>query len=298
LQTKVPRCSPPTQTDAVDATEPAEDVLWSTARISASELLFGSGEITPGGTARILGMIGPPENLSEQSNVVNIGAGLGGTARAIAIEYDGWVAGYESDPALAAAAMAPERADKVISSSGSGVKASKLNVKVSAKAKIEHADLTKLKLKKKKYDCAVACNALFTVPDKAAVLKKVAASLTPYSELLMTDYFVAEGMEDSPEFHQWIGSEPVPPCLWTIDAFSQVLADSGFELRICDDITDQFRADIVRNFEAFTARCQNKDMPAHQIAPLLQLVDLWVCRVMAMDAGMITMYKLVGLKSR
>lgn len=141
---------PPTQTDAVDATESAEDVLWSTARISASELLFGSGEITPGGTARILGMIGPPENLSEQSNVVNIGAGLGGTARAIAIEYDGWVAGYESDPALAAAAMAPERADKIISSSGSGVKASKLNVKVSAKAKIEHADLTKLKLKKRK----------------------------------------------------------------------------------------------------------------------------------------------------
>jgi hypothetical protein len=218
---------------------PAEiepDVPWPPSRIAIAEAVFGSGAVGPGGSARTLDMIGA-FGLGNDVNVLELGARLGGTARSIALECNAWVTGYEPDPQLAAAAMAPERVNIVMNSASAGRSSKSSKVKLADKARIHHADLETLEIKPGVYDCAFARETLHRIENKTRLLEEVFIGLKPYCPLLLTDYFVAEGKENDPRLDDLMGREPGTAPFWSVPEAEKALGAMGFDLRISDDMT-------------------------------------------------------------
>ncbi len=268
---------------------------WTAERIEINEMLFGDGEILPGGVARTIDLIGS-FGLGQDTNVLQIGAGLGGPARAIALEYQGWVTGYEASPELAAAAMAPQRVNAEVKDSGSGMKKSKAKVKLSDKARIHQADLETLDVKVNVYDCAFAREAMHHVAGKARLLAAIHAGLKEQGALMISDYFVVEGKSADPAAQTWAAGEDGRVRPWTLAEAKKMLQQSGFDLRVIKDITAETRSDILRSFGGFVLSHKKGGIPARLIQPLLYLTEHWARRVALIDAGVLEVYKLQAFK--
>jgi SAM-dependent methyltransferase len=270
---------------------------WSPARIAIHETLFGNGEIRPGGPRRTRDIIAGLE-LSKNMNVLHVGAELGGTARIIAMDHHCRVTGLEADPDLARAAMASQRIAKSLGSANDGTPRSKTNGDLHDMARVSHADLEHLALDAKSYDCAIAREVLHTLGDKASLCRAVFDALKPGASFLITDYFVAEGAENSPQSHSWIAREhrAMYPC--TFAEARKFLTDAGFQLRSVANITPQHRSDIFNSFARFVVAHERGGVAPDLIEPLLELAELWTNRVAALDAGTVEVCKLVAVRGK
>jgi hypothetical protein len=143
-----------------------------------TEAVFGSGAIGPGGSARTVDMVGA-FGLGSDVNVLDVSSRLGGTARAIALDYNAWVTGYESDPELAAAAMAPERVDVTLNSANSGRSSKSSKIKLTDKARIHHADIETLEIKPGVYHCAFTREMLHNLRERHGFWRKFSLASSP-----------------------------------------------------------------------------------------------------------------------
>jgi SAM-dependent methyltransferase len=270
---------------------------WSAARIAVHETLFGNSEIRPGGPRRTRDVLAGME-LNKNMNVLHIGAELGGTARVIAMDHHCRVTGLEADPDLARAAMASHRIAKSLGSANDSAPKSRTNIDLHDMARVSHADLEHLKLDAKSYDCAIAREVLHTLGDKASLCRAVFEALKPGASFLITDYFVAEGAENSPQSHGWIAREPraMSPC--TFAEARKFLTDAGFQLRSVANITPQHRSDIFNSFARFVVAHERGGVAPDLIEPLLELAELWTNRVAALDAGTVEVCKLVAVRGK
>jgi hypothetical protein len=165
-------------------------------------------------------------------------------------------------------------------------------------ARVSHADLEHLKLDAKSYDCAIAREVLHTLGDKAGLCSAVFEALKPGAAFLITDYFVAEGAENSPQSHGWIARDPraMYPC--TFAEARKLLTDAGFQLRSVANITPQHRSDIFNSFARFVVAHERGGVAPDLIEPLLELAELWTNRVAALDAGTVEVCKLVAVRGK
>ena len=261
-----------------------------------TEAVFGSGAIGPGGSARTVDMVGA-FGLGSDVNVLDVGSRLGGTARAIALDYNAWVTGYESDPELAAAAMAPERVDVTLNSANSGRSSKSSKIKLADKARIHHADIETLEIKPGVYDCAFTREIVHNLRDKTRLLEEIFIGLKPHCPLLLTDYFVAPGKEEDPRVASLMGREADAPPFWTVSGAEKALGAMGFDLRISDDITAQYRRDLLDDFARFIGDHEKTGIPRQMVEPLLRLAEFWGNRVHAFDEGLVSVHKFVALRS-
>ncbi len=272
------------------------DVPWPPSRIAISEAVFGGGSVGPGGSARTLDLISA-FGLGNDVNVLEIGSRLGGTARTIALECNAWVTGYEPDPQLAEAAMAPDRVSITMNSSNGGRSSKSSKVKLADKARIHHADLETLEIRPGVYDCAFARETLHRVGDKTRLLEEIFIGLKPHCPFLLTDYFVAAGKENDPRLAKLVGREPGSPPFWSVAEAEKELGAMGFDLRVSDDITAQYRHDLLTDFARFVADHERNGIPHKLVEPLLCLAEFWGNRLLALDEGLMTVHKFVVLRS-
>jgi len=268
----------PAQGPADEADEPADGRYWTDRRIAVSQLLWGEGNATPGGTTRTMEMIGA-FGVGKQVNVLNIGAGLGGAARAIAAEFDAWVTGFEQDAHLAAAAA--EQSEKA----GLG-----------KRADIKHAALGDVDLRANVFDCAFSREALYAAEGREELISTIQQALKPRCPILFTDYFITEGREDDPAASRWIAAEPDEVHPWTVEQAQQMLQQSNFELRVAEDVTAAYREDIFAGWAAFVEAKEGKGIPEHLLNEVLSMDELWAGRVAALDSGAVTVQRIVALK--
>lgn len=276
--------------------DPDPDLPWTPSRIAIHEAVFGPGAVAPGGSERTLDMISA-FGLGREVNVLELGSELGGAARAIARKCDAWVTGYEPDPVLAAAAMAPERCAEVMSGGSLGRSSQSFKIKLADKARIERADLTALQFKPGIYDCAFAREFLHRVAEPAPLLEETFIGLKPSCPLLLTDYFVVEGKENHPDLRSWLDTELQPLRLRTVEEVHKMLTEIGYDLRISDDITAQYRQDLFNDLRRFVGGHETTGVPPRLVRPLLMLGETWARRLMALDAGLVTIHKLVALRT-
>ncbi|MFT5540425.1 MAG: cyclopropane fatty-acyl-phospholipid synthase-like methyltransferase [Alphaproteobacteria bacterium] len=270
------------------ATAPAEEEIvpggiWSQARIAVSEMLFGDGEIVPGGSQRTLDMVSS-FGLSKDANVLNIGAGLGGAARAIAVEYFAWVEGFESDPALAAAG------GKYNAGGKKGEKSP------ADKANIHHADFETLELKPNVFDGAFSRETFFRVKKKPQLIESICEGLKPSCPFLLTDYFLAPDAADRPETARWLSQEYGDVHPWTVADAEKILTEIGFEMRVSEDITEVYKADILSGFSNMVSDCEKQGIAENIIQAMLDTAGLWSARVEAMEAGVVKVHKFLALR--
>lgn len=220
---------------------------WPQTKLKVLGALWGEGFLGPGGAEEAL-TLAKPLGLNESHSVLNLGAGLGGAARALATQTGAWVTGYETDPDLAAAAQAL---------------CEKQNHR---KAEIRHLDPAAPQIRRGYYHHALALEALWRLPDKAGLVAALAGGVKPRGQVVLTDLALGQVSPAAERaFAAWAAAEGVEPCLGGEKALTALLAKEGLEVRICEDITDRHVRQTIAAWASFVAELE-RDRPARPFA--------------------------------
>jgi len=253
---------------------------WETHRIRMLQAVWGEGFWAPG--RREYGQrLAKPFGLTPAMSLLDLGAGLGGPARACVEEFGVWVSGVERDPELAAAG-------KEISTLAGLAK----------KAEIAPYDPENFEIPPRSFDCIIARETLFTVADKARLLRVIEHGLKPHGQFVFTDYVLSgKGHADKPAVKAWIELEPVKPHLWTLDEYTRCLRELKFDIRVAEDETTAFRNLILSGWSDYTLAAANAVLDPDMARCLVQEVEIWARRVAAIDAGDLGLYRVYALKT-
>ncbi len=251
---------------------------WETERLRVAQELWGEGFADPGGAEYILNMI-KFFGLDPSMSVLDLGAGLGGSSRTMSEKFGVWVTGLEASEELAEAGMA-------------------LSVKagMGKKAAISHFDQETFEHKPKSIDCVFSKEFFFTIADKPAFLNTVESLMKPRGQLLFTDYVLAPSAEKTVAFEKWLEFEPATPHAWSVQDYKEALATLHLDIRVAEDITDQFHAMVTRAWAQYIKVLQNRGVEPEGAPVLVQEVELWARRVQAIEAGNLQVFRFHALK--
>ena len=256
------------------------DKNWPEERIKIAEIIWGPGFIGPGGSEHVLKLV-QPFGMNSSMNVLDLGAGLGGPARAVAEDSKAWLTGMENSDALAFAGM--------VRSTNAGM---------SKKAPITHADFETIELRPKFFDRVYSKEALFTVADKERLFKMVFEALKNEGQFVFTDYMVRERGAGSQAVKDWIAHEPVQPHPWSPDRTEAYLKRLGFDIRVVEDMTKGARRRIFKGWQKFIDTHEPGSIPEELVPSLVDEAEHWARRVAALDSGNIRVYRIYALKPK
>ena len=265
---------------AEEAAPELTDKNWPAERIKIVETIWGPGFIDSGGAEHVLKLV-RPFGMNSSMNVLDLGAGLGGPARAIAEDSKAWLTGMEGSDALAAAGM--ERS---------------VNAGMSKKAPVNHTDFETIELRPNFFDRVFSKEALFTVADKERLFKMVFTALKDEGQFVFTDYMVRERGAESQAVKDWIAHEPVQPHLWSPDRTEAYLKRLTFDIRVVEDITKGARRRIFEGWQKFIDTHEPGSIPDELVPSLVDEAEHWARRVAALDSGNIRMYRIYALKPK
>jgi SAM-dependent methyltransferase len=246
--------------------EPPEQ-RWETSRVTLVQQVWGEGFASPGGHSYILDMV-KIFGLDPAMTVLDLGAGLGGAARAMCEKFGVWVTGFEVDKALAEAGMA-------------------LSVKhgMGEKAPVNAFDPATFEYKHGSVDCVFSKEFLFTVADKRKFLKAVENLMKPKGQFLFIDFMLAKPHLRSPTLETWIENEPQKPHPWALEDYQEALRELHLDARVTEDVTKAFRAMVIKGWADYTGSTKAGSIGMESAPALVDEVELWTRRIQAIDSG-------------
>jgi SAM-dependent methyltransferase len=245
--------------------------------LTVRQWLWGPGFIVPGTAEYVLGLV-KPFAANPAMSILDIAAGLGGPARVISDAFGTYITGFERDPETAARGMA-------------------MSV---AAGKQRHASITAmnpetLELKSGAYDCIFGRGATYAVQDKERFMRVLITGLKPRGQLLLTDYLVDPAVAERPELAAWQSLEPFPPALWNMQQYTDCFKSLGFDIRITEDISGQYKAQIVLGWDNLLQNVDIRKLPrAHQLT-VLDEAERWVKTILALDSGALKVFRFYAL---
>jgi SAM-dependent methyltransferase len=245
--------------------------------LTVRQWLWGPGFIVPGTAEYVLGLV-KPFAANPAMSILDIAAGLGGPARLIADAFGTYITGFERDPETAVRGMA-------------------MSV---AAGKQKHASISvmnpeTLELKTGAFDCILGRGATYAVEDKERFMRVLIMGLKPRGQLLLTDYVVDPALAQRPELAAWQALEPFPPALWNVQQYTDCLKSLGFDIRITEDISGQYKAQIVLGWDTLLQSVDIRKLPrAHQLT-VLDEAERWVKTIVALDSGALKVFRFYAL---
>ncbi|MBT5676336.1 MAG: methyltransferase domain-containing protein [Rhodospirillaceae bacterium] len=271
--------APKVSEDLDSGTLGRDSAAWSDPRVQVTEKVWGTGYMSPGGDVQVQDLI-KPLGLDSSMMIVDIGAGLGGTTRALHGETGAWVSGFEVSPLLSDAAMELSRI-----------------AGLTRKATVETFETENLPLRENGYNAVFSKEALFTMDNKEAVFQSIYNCLRVDGQLLITDYLATKPEATGGTIDEWVEQEPIRPNLWSLEQTRSFIADLGFEVRITEDITPALRGQILRGLGAFTSELDPKvKKPRGWNPAILAEVEMWANRVKVLESGDVAAFRIYGRK--
>lgn len=256
------------------------ELPWNTPRVQMLQSLWGPGFSQPGGSDFSLWLANPCM-LDPSLTVIELGAGLGGTSRAIERELGCWINGFERDLEIATAGM------------GLSTLAGLAN-----KAPIERYDPEDLDLKPAAYDCILSRETIFSIKNRKGFFDQVGRALKVGGHLAYVDIvqIPIEG-EPRPTYRAWVKGERHHCAPWSLTEHRQACAERALDLRVADDISAVVRGQVV---QAMAELLQKADEirtaePAGK-ATLDAEIGRWTRRIAAIDAGDIGICRIHAIK--
>lgn len=250
---------------------------WASKRIEIMQEIWGKGMAGPGDAAYILKLV-KPFALDPAFTVIDVGAGLGGPARAISEHFDIWITGLESDREIADAGM------NLSTMAGLG-----------KRAPVHYFDPDHYEFHEATIDCVFSKEALYLVEDKRRLLIEIINMIKHRGQLLFTDYVVAEGAP-AKELQAWMRGEPVPPHPWTQKQYEEALTEAQLDVRIKEDITDEVYKIITANWSDFLSSLKGRELDPPTSHAISEAVELWTRRTRAIEAGVLKLCRFHALK--
>jgi cyclopropane fatty-acyl-phospholipid synthase-like methyltransferase len=252
---------------------------WTDTRIKIAERLWGEGFLTPGGADYAINLV-KPLALDPKKSLLVLGARLGGAARAIAEESGVWITGQEKDAQLA------ERGMDISTRAG-----------LEKRVPIAHYDPENYELKAHFYDCAFAKEEFFVVADKEHLFDALYRGLKRDGHLMFTDFVLQKPGISSPAIEKWAAREAYPLHLWSVEQVTACLKNRGFDIRIIEDISEEYRRIVMAGWGEFTRQLRHEAVDPGIGPVLTDEAELWQCRMEALRNGDIQLYRFHAIKN-
>lgn len=263
---------PPKLKRAADAGENA------LSRVDLLQMMWGTGFGFPGNASYIKELVSPMA-LDSQKSVVDLTAGLGGAARAIAGAFKTYVTGMERDVELAHAG------NKISATTGFG-----------KTAPITHYDPQKINYDKKA-DAVIARGLLYTCEDKDAMLVRMAALLKPHGHLLLNDFVCAAEDRENADVKAWAAAEPYGAHLVPVEEIERAMKKHGFDVRVKEDVSAPYAKTILKGLARMAQQLQKKELGPGAKALIRKETDMWIQRVAALN-GKVRYVRFYAIKAR
>ncbi|RTR17462.1 class I SAM-dependent methyltransferase [Azospirillum griseum] len=243
------------------------DPVWSPARSEGAQLLWGEG-LTGPGDAQWMVDATRPFGLNAAKSVLDLSAGLGGTARALVNTCDTWVTGLEPSPLLAKLAMDRSKA-----------------AGVSKKAPITHYDPEHFN-QAGSFDLVMADRVIHRVRDKEAFLDRIGDCVKPKGGILMFDYVIDGTPGSWDNWNGWREEEPMEVYPWTGARLADELTQRNLDLRIREDLTQLHRRQIIERVRKLGETLKNSVPSGPVLQALARELRLWWSRLSVLGNGL------------
>ncbi|MBK1836425.1 class I SAM-dependent methyltransferase [Azospirillum sp. YIM B02556] len=242
--------------------------VWSPARSEGAQLLWGRDMTGPEEAAWMVDSV-RSFGLNPAKSVLDLSAGLGGTARALVESCDTWVTGLEASPLLAKLAMDRSK-----------------ELGLSKKAPIAHYDPEHFN-QAGSFDLVMADRILHRVRDKDLFLDRVGDCVKPKGGIALFDYVIdgTPGSWDS--WNAWREEEPMEVYPWTATRMADELTQRNLDLRISEDLTRLHRRHIIDRVRKLAdTLAAAVTPPAPVLAALKRELALWWARLRVLGNGL------------
>ncbi|CAO3353644.1 SAM-dependent methyltransferase [Azospirillum melinis] len=241
--------------------------VWSPARSEGAQLLWGQDMTGPEEAAWMVDSV-RSFGLNPAKSVLDLSAGLGGTARALVESCDTWVTGLEPSPLLAKLAMDRSKA-----------------LGLSKKAPIAHYDPEHFN-QAGSFDLVMADRILHRVRDKDLFLDRLGDCVKPRGGIALYDYVIdgTPGSWDS--WNGWREEEPMEVYPWTATRMADELTQRNLDLRISEDLTQLHRRHIIDRVRKLADTLAAAAPPAPVLAALKRELALWWARLRVLGSGL------------
>lgn len=264
------------QTNIEDSVDDSKE--WSESRLEVCERLWGEGCLTPFNSAFTVDALRLIE-VDETKSMLQLGAAMGGVARAVVDDIGVWVSGYEENEELAEIAK--------LRSKMAGM---------SKKAAITRFNPAKTKFKKNSFNVAVAYECLTSMTDKEQLFRAVEESLRLDGHFIMTDFVVPNADPPNEAMVRWINHEKTRPHLWTSRKVYDTLNEMSFDVRIAEDITDKYRSMVFTGWLNLLSHLTKKELTPELGQALIGECEYWIYRISALDSGGLKVYRYHAIK--
>ena len=250
-------------------------------RIECLIQVWGEGFVSAGDAEFCCDLV-RPIGLTDELSMLDLGAGLGGPARAISKEFGVWIAGMENDREFAKIGM------EMSTAAG-----------MAKKAPVSIFDPEQADLPERKYDCVFSKELLYRVQDKHELARRIEKSLKYGGHLLCVDFVAAYGRRNKPPLKQWSAEEPTRPFLFTAGQMNDMMIESGLEPRVARDITEDYLEQVKRTWNNWQqiieaiGEFSNKD---DIMQALLSELQLWTRRSEVIEGGDLKVYSFHSTK--
>ncbi len=239
--------------------------------------LWGPGFHLPGNAEYVLKLV-KPFAANPAMSMLDVAAGLGGPARAIAEAFGTYVTGLERDAELARRGMEMS------------IVAGKQR-----HAPISVIDPETFELRTSAFDCVIGRGATYMVQDKERFMRVLILGLKQRGQLLLTDYVIEPKLAQRPELAMWAALQPHPPSLWTLQQYTDCFKSLGFDVRITEDITHDLKLQIVLGWDNLVQTVDIKALPKSHKLQIVGEAERWVKTIVTLDSGAVKAYRFYAL---
>ncbi|MBP2300247.1 class I SAM-dependent methyltransferase [Azospirillum picis] len=242
--------------------------VWSPARSEGAQLLWGQDMVGPSGPHWMVEQM-RSFGLNPSKSVLDLSAGLGGTARALVESCDTWVTGLEPSPLLARLAMDRSK-----------------TLGMSKKAPVAHYDPEHFN-QAGTFDLVMADRIVHRVRDKELFLDRAGECIKPKGGIVLFDYVIdgAPGSWDA--WNGWRDEEPMEVYPWTATRMADELTQRNLDLRISEDLTQLHRRHVIDRVRGLADALAAAAVPAGPVlAALKRELALWWARLRVLGSGL------------
>lgn len=258
---------------ALDDGVPSGIENWDEIRTQVAESIWGEGFINPG-SGQFLTKCMAPARINKKKNILELSAGLGGTAIMLAREAGVWVDAIESDPSLV------EKAQRIISSTP-----------VSAQIEFHRVDYDTFVIPPKSYHVIYSRERLFISEFKQQVMEQVAVGLKEGGQFLLLDYVVAPDFKTNQITQDWVEAEICDVHPWTMNDYSSAFKKNGLHAPKPDDFSQAMIEEINMAWSRMLARLESGAIDRSLVNHIVVEGDIWQKRIKALRSGSVKLLR-------
>lgn len=255
---------------------------WDEETVDIAQYIWGKGFCGPGGPEYVVAL-SKLLALSPEMSMLQIGAGLGGPARVLADRFGVWITGYESSQMLV------EKGNKLSKMGG-----------LEKKAALELYDPESHEGFDRKYDRALAKEALFTIEDKGAMIASIEDKLKPGGLFLMTEYVLgADATIGRDSYKEWVVGERMHPYPVLPDDLVDLIKKNRLQVRVSEDISMQYVEMINQAWagaDEVAAKLAKQEDGTQKIQTLMREAEFWTRRKKMLESGDLKLWRIVANK--